>query len=167
MLFSFESKNNSILYAKSRGPTNNCVYISSNQDIHIKSKQYEYVLFVMNRSKKYVLKEINSDEELMIIHMDDDYGVEYGPRKIQLFWPKDNLKHVSRIPNRNKDVWSLNFGKKFVIKSIKNAIILDENAKRSLLIRKIEKEQLQVEAYRKYKPIFLFAFAIASFICPF
>ena len=34
--------------------------------------------------------------------MDDDYGVEYGPRKIQLFWPKDNLKHVNRIPNRNK-----------------------------------------------------------------
>lgn len=121
----------------------------------------------MNRSKKYVLKEINSDEELMIINMDDDYGDEYGPRKIQLFWPKDNLKHVSRIPHRNKDAWSLNFGKKFVINSIKNAIIVDENAKRSLLIRKIEKEQLQVDSYRKYKPIFLFAFAIASFICPF
>lgn len=167
ILFSFKFENNIILYAKSRGPGNNSIYISSNPDIHIKSKQYEYILSIMNHSKKYILKEVNSDEELMIIHMDNDYGIEYGPRKIKIFWPQDNLEHVSRIPHRNRNGWSLKFGKKFVITSKKNAIILDENAKPSLLVRKIEKKVLQVEVNRKYKPIYLFAIAIASFICPF
>lgn len=168
VLFSFRLGINIILYAKSRGPTSNSVYISKNPDIHIKSKQYEYILLVMNHSKKFVLKEINSEEELMIILMDNDYGVEYGPRKIEIFWPKDNLKHVSRIPKRTKKGdWTLNFGSKFVITSIKNAIILDENAKPTLIVRKVEKEKLQIEVVRKYKPIYLFAFAIASFICPF
>ncbi|OHT02012.1 hypothetical protein TRFO_30964 [Tritrichomonas foetus] len=167
LLFKFRQNNENLLFAKSKGVITNQVFIASYEDIHIKKKKYEFVLNISHHRHHYVLKNAKDDKELMIIDISTDYGTEYGPRKYEINWPEDHLKHLSRIPTKNQNgEWCLKFGGKFVIKSLKNCIILDENVKPSIIVRKVSKETLEVEVIRNYKPIFLFALALSSFICP-
>ena len=99
---------------------------------------------------------------------DNDYGKEYGPRKISMEWPLQNLKYTSRIPQKTEDgEWKMSFRGKYLVVSQKNAIILNENSKPVIIIRKILKRVLQIELIQNIDPIYMFAFGIASFICPF
>ena len=164
--FIFRKNNDILFYAKTQGIITNNVYISKNQDIHIKKNQYDYILSISNHKFEYSLKK-KDNEEIMNIKIDVDYGDEYGPRIYKLYWPQDHLNHISRIPKRKKDgSWSLQYGDKFVIPSTKNAIILDENVKPSILLRKIEKNILELEVIRKYRSIYIFSLALSAFLCP-
>lgn len=167
ILFSLTTENNNpIFYAKTRGTKVDSVFISDSENIHIRKKLFKYILFVYDHSKRFVLRPSNSIEDLMIITMDNDYGHEYGPRKINIYWPKDHLRHVSKIANKTQTgKWSLNSGSTFPTDSSRNAIILDEYVNPSILIRKSEHHILELDVSRKYKPIYIFALAIASFLC--
>lgn len=166
--FTFNQKSVSLFYAKSKGIFSSHVYISSNENFNIKDKQYEYVMKISHNRTLYELRKLDDKTNLLVMSFNNDYGKEYGPRKINMEWPSQNLKYVSRIPKKTESGnWELNFNGKYVIASQKNGIILDNNSMPAIMIRKVHKSILQIEVIRNIDPIFLFALGIASFICPF
>ena len=169
--FTFSQKNSSILYAISKGIFSNHVYISSNGNFNIKSikeKQYEYVMKITKNRSHFELRRGTDKNSLLTMVFGNDYGDELGPRKIKMEWPNQQLIYLSRIPIKTENGnWELNFNGKYVLASQKNAIILDENSKPVIMIRKVQKTILQIEVIHCIEPIYLFALGIASFICPF
>lgn len=166
--FTFTKRNTSFLYAKSKGIFSSHVYISSDENFGIKEKQYEYVMKISHNKTCFQLRRGDDKNDILIMNFDNDYGKEYGPRKIIMEWPNEHLKYFSRIPRKTPSGnWELNFNGKYVLASQKNAIILDENSKPVVMVRKVQKTILQIEVIRNMDPVQLFALGIASFICPF
>lgn len=74
---------------------------------------------------------------------------------------------TSKVPTKKKNgAWVLHFGGKFMMRSIKNAILLDEQALPVILIHKLARDVLEVETIRGFTRLQLFVLGIASFLCP-
>ncbi|OHT10278.1 hypothetical protein TRFO_04310 [Tritrichomonas foetus] len=165
--FIFKTENGILFFSKSTGLFTDHIYISTNADINIKEKKYDYVVIVSKNRTHFVLQKVDDARNLLVIDFNDEYGDEYGPRKIEIVWPETNKKLISRIPKRSASgSWQLNFSGKYVLLSQKNAIMLDENNKPVILVRKIEKQVLELEVNQHFEPIDICTFAIASFVCP-
>lgn len=166
--FTLGKRDEIFFYAKTKGLFSSHVYISSNENLNIKEKRYDYVLKITKNRSHFTLRKANDKTDLLIMIFDNDYGKEYGPRKISMEWPQTNLKFLSRIPRKTESGnWELNFNGKYVLSSQKNAIILNENSKPTIMIRKIKKQILQIEVIQNLELIYIFAVGVASFICPF
>jgi hypothetical protein len=61
----------------------------------------------------------------------------------------------------------INFGGKFTQRSIKNAILVDENEQNAIVVRRIGEDDLEVENVAGFSDFICFGFAIASWICPY
>lgn len=73
----------------------------------------------------------------------------------------------SRSPKRGSfGMWSLDFGNRKIISSIKNSIIVDKNNIEYLIIGKIAENSLSVEAVNGMDPICVLGIAISSFLYP-
>ena len=166
--FQFKIGTNVLYYLKTTALITDRIFISSDADVNPKENKFDYEMKVSKNKTHFVLRKKDSDEPILILDFSDDYdGDEYGPRKITMFWPAENKTYVSRVPVKNKKgQWKLNFNGKYVVKSQKNAIMLDENSKPVILVRKIEKDVLEIEVIKDINPIELCAFGVASFVCP-
>lgn len=74
---------------------------------------------------------------------------------------------TSRKPTYNEDKreWELDFYGRYVVKSIKNAILEANGLKRAILIRKISKDELEIETLHELDPMYIMALGIISFVC--
>jgi hypothetical protein len=74
----------------------------------------------------------------------------------------------SKMPkNAGGGKYTLNFGGKFTKSSIRNAILIDGNEQNAIIVRKIGKEDLEVECLTGLSDFVCFGFAILSWTCPY
>lgn len=77
------------------------------------------------------------------------------------------LVNLKPIYNKEKGTWQINFKGRFVIKSSKNMILVDENKKRMMIVRKIATDDLEVEISKPFQDLTIFFIAISTLICSF
>lgn len=166
--FEFKLDQQVVLYARTKSLISNTVYISTDPDIHVSTGQYEYVMNVAKGSTEFSLcKKGGEDQAELFLSFNNDYGNRVlGPRKIDMqVWEGMHLK--SRVPRLTKSgKWVLKFNGKYVVKSQKNAIMLNEQEHPVILIRKIQDTILEIETIEKFEVAHLFALGIASWLCP-
>lgn len=61
----------------------------------------------------------------------------------------------------------INFGGKLTRPSIKNAILIDADQQKLIIVRKIADNSLEIERNVKMSALLAFAFSIVSFVCPY
>jgi hypothetical protein len=153
-----------LLAAKVRRIAPGHVFISDSPVIHLHGRVYDYVLNVLDGGRKFELVKKDSEQIEMRITASNEYGDEIGPRKLELDVGGWHLK--SKLATRKENgAWGLPYGGKFVLRSMKNAIILDEEELPVILVRKIERDALEVETVRDFTPLQLFVLGVASFLC--
>ena len=93
------------------------------------------------------------------------------PRKISITINNPSLGLPSKIEsmkpkyNEAKKLWQMNFKGKFVLRSIKNTILVDEQLNKLMYVRKTTKDDLIIDILSQINEVFIFSFAISSFLC--
>jgi hypothetical protein len=166
LLFNFFSKGAVIYSAKSHQIHGDTVFISESPTIHIKMRQFDWVLRISKGRCVFELSRKDSQEREMHISMTNDYGKAIGPRKIEINIAPQTHLH-SKVPLLTPTgKWCLPFNGKYVVRSQKNAVLLDSENHSVILIRKIESSALELETIKAFSSLHLFVIGIASFICP-
>ena len=118
------------------------------------------------RAKKPNGKEIAILTMYQIISIDD-------PKNIQLLYNRSEsddtkIKLVNRKPTLQADgTWVLDFSERYTIPSKKNAILVDdETGKEMIVVRKVEENEIELDAFEPIPPIYVFALAVAFWVCP-
>jgi hypothetical protein len=72
----------------------------------------------------------------------------------------------SKMPHRSATgKFTINFGGKFTQRSIKNSILVDAVNQEMIILRKIGKEDLEIEKRGRYSDLICFGFGILSWLC--
>ena len=118
------------------------------------------------RSKKPNGKEIFTLTMYQIISIDD-------PKNIQLLYNRSEsddtkIKLINRKPTQQPNGnWVLDFSERYTIPSKKNAILIDEETgKEMIVVRKVEENEIELDAFEAIPPIYVFALAVAFWVCP-
>lgn len=163
--FDFLNRRQTILYARSNGIPLKEVAISATPNVDIKNNKYQHLLNVKKNKTHFILNAQGNTEVLMDLVFTNDYGNnELGPRILDVKLPNEGFH--SRIPVKAASGgWKLPFNGMFVLKSQKNCILLDSNEYPVIIIKKIQKQILEINTQKPYDEAFLFALAISSWIC--
>jgi hypothetical protein len=154
-----------LFYAKSKSVSTTTVYISKNPDIHMKTGQYEHVMTVDPTLCKFQVTARGSPDVVATIVIDNKYDGVLGPRKLDV--DLVGASHlVSKWPSRRGFRWTLNFQGKYVVKSQKNAILLNQDKLEAVFVKKIDKNVLELEVRDQISEFHVFLIAVASFVCP-
>ncbi|OHT03676.1 hypothetical protein TRFO_28868 [Tritrichomonas foetus] len=108
-------------------------------------------------------------EELLVIQYKSHEDTMPRSLKLNFFVPMNGVPETlrNRKPKRgNFGTWNLNYGKRKVMSSIKNAILVDHFDKEFLVMGKIAANSLSVEAIPSFDPLCVFAVALSSFLNP-
>jgi len=165
--FNFQGENDiALMSAKTHGFLGNTVYVGNPNGVHVKTGEYQYVIVISKQKSLFTLHQgSETGEVLSNITISTDYGEYIGPRKIGISTPSATWN--SEIPKRKPNGhWQLNFHGQFTITSCKNAIILDEHSSPVIIIRKIEKNTLELNVFHETPNQVLFALGISSFLYP-
>jgi hypothetical protein len=81
---------------------------------------------------------------------------------------QENVVLHSKIPGKaTNGRCTLKFERRSRLGPIKNSILVDENDKTAIIVRKINRRDLEVENLRNFPDVVCFAFAMVSWICPY
>jgi hypothetical protein len=73
---------------------------------------------------------------------------------------------ASRPPRINAiGEWTLDFGDRPVIASVKNALLVDPNNKEACAIMKADDQTLRIDALEAFDPLIVFTLGIGSWLC--
>jgi sensor histidine kinase YesM len=165
LLFLLRAGDSPVYYAKSKGFPPSAVYISRNPDIHIKNGQYDYVMTVDSAQRNFRVSQKGESDPIATIFIDNQHEDGFGPRRLDVdLMASGHL--ISKKPVRRGSRWTLNFHGKYVVKSQKNAILVDEEEEQVLLVKKIERHVLELEILKNLSQFNVFIIALASFVCP-
>ena len=145
------------------------VPISKGSECHF-SSEHEGVLLVNPDNRTFSLrKETRYGEELCGIsfHIDD---TEMKPRVCHVHSFGDHIEVPHEIQARSfvkrpDGTWILKVSNRAALSSIKNCILVDENDVEWIVILKMAKSVLSIEASPKFDPLVVFAIGIASYMC--
>lgn len=165
--FRLESEGTTLLYAKAVGRGCDLVVINSDDNIHVKSLQFEYSMrSTKNRAKFELFKKGGATLEMGIHFTNEVSDGVASPRNIKITLG-DERQLTSKLPKRTKDGhWIMNFNGKYTLRSHKNAVLVDKTQKRVIMMRKISRNTLEQEVIADFTPVQMFAFGIASFLFP-
>ncbi|EAX94591.1 hypothetical protein TVAG_134980 [Trichomonas vaginalis G3] len=166
-------KKNEVLYtAKGKSVVVSLLRIQKGEEAHLSSPQFDATIKIEGwLEKKFQLYtgDGESSEPIMVIDMHP--GSASTTRFTNLIYCADeNLQQMmpikSREPiyNETKGTWQLDFLGKFVLRSVKNAIIDGKGHSRLLTIRKIANEDLELETTVEMDPLYILNFGIAAFM---
>jgi hypothetical protein len=162
LLFHFFSDGQPVFSAKTRRIHSGAVFVSESPTVHIRPRQYDWVLRVSKNQCAFELLQKDTAAKEMYVKMTSDGD---SPRKTEIdIAPNEHLESQTPVLKANGK-WCLPFTGKYVVPSLKNAILLDGNRERVVLVRKIQKGLLEIEAKSEFSPLHLFVIGIASFVC--
>lgn len=129
----------------------------------------DYLLTPSEDFRNFVLK--NSEgKELMQVHFKLMNGFN-TPKEITAKWTNEDgttLELKNQLPELRDDKWWLDFDGRFTVPSIKNAIMVNpENQETQIMIRRLDKREMNVDAVREMPPLFLFGLLLCLNVCPF
>ena len=149
--------------------SNGICYIAKGPELHSKNdKNIGAILFVNNRTTFSVRKNNEFGEEIMtIIYKPGNYG---APRQMTIFFPNIQKNIPQNLFNKVAILddycnWALDTKGKFIMKSIKNCIIVNKRNREFATVLKIEKETIEIEAKDAFSHLIIFAIGLSSFLC--
>ena len=170
------SRNGKILYStkmKGRRP-DEPLPIAKGAEMHYSSKSFAAYLLSGNGHKSYSLRaQTTFGKELLTVAMELTNGEKMLPKTVTVtFFLKDSLiptKLVNMQPTFHDDgVFTLNFGGKEAVTSIKNCILINqENKVEFLMVRKTSKDVVMADAVNVMSPLSVFAIVLTLFETPF
>ena len=150
--------------AKLKTRNTNYIPIVSGDEIHL-SGPAEAVIITGNDGKDFSLRnKSHTGHEILTIRY---FEISKSIRKMLITFFDRNENCPKTLKSRMvNNLPFLNFEGRYVIQSIKNAILFnEENGPNLLFLRKTGKNALEIEAKFDINPLFLFAIGISSFIC--
>lgn len=150
--------------------------ISSGVECHFSQNSFAGVLSVDQKKHIFSLHEEFLDgKELMTVQFEPANGEM--PRNIKATFhdfPEPNtspqklidLLLISRKPEKNSSgQWTLSFGGKYVIPSVKNCILVQEGRDNAMIsTRRISSTACEVEVLDSFSPLALFGFLLSVFV---
>lgn len=134
------------------------VFVSKMQMKSLKSKSVDFDLFKESEDQ--------IEAEIKFTHSDKSLPREVS---IRVYNPSIGLPHkiesVKPKYNKFKKFWQMDFKGKFVLRSIKNTILCDDQLNKLIYVRKTAKDNLDIDILEEVDEIFIFSFAISSFLC--
>jgi len=92
-----------------------------------------------------------------------------GPKQGRVAFFRSNqsiqTSFLSRLPIKTENGWLLNLSGREAMKSIKNAVFIDDNGKEQIIITKTQDNSLKVEINETLDPLFAFTLGVCNFIC--
>lgn len=164
--FKFFRSDSQIMSATGKGMKHDKIAIYHNDGIisKIQSKYYR-------SSKKIKFDLFTEPEGNLEASIDFTHKKESLPREVSITINNPSFglpnKCESQKPkyNKLKKLWQMNFKGKYVLRSIKNTILVDEQLNKLMYVRKTNKDDLDIDILVQIDEIFIFYFAISSFLC--
>lgn len=171
-VFFYFKRNDTIIYSAKYKSTSPFIPIDSGDTPHINgSSEHQVVLLYTNDLCDFSLRRNNSHgEELMSIQFRRYEHEARQPRRLTLYFfdQKENLpQQIESMPPEQTEemTWCIDLNDDDAITSIKNCRIEDPDHNIFEIIRKTQEDILEIEAQSDIEPAYLFATAIASFLC--
>ena len=127
------------------------------------------VLHIENRKRRFTL--VNPDGRMVLICDCQTVSdpIPYTRFFVAKVWVNDQTIYLrSELPRVKEDGrYVINFGGKFTKHSFRNSILLAPDNGRSIIIRKIADNDLELENFSGWNDLTLFGFAIISYACPY
>ena len=163
-----------LLHTKIKGDSAETMYVAKGTDMHFSGSEFEGVILATANMTSYAVRKGSLyGDEYATIRFSTRQGADKGrlPRIMRAnimerpAW-LDGPKLVSRAPTRGPlGTWTLDFGERAVVPSIKNAILVDSNNKEVCAIMKIDEGSLTITTCKGLDPLIVFAMGVSSFLC--
>lgn len=172
LIFQVFKKNECLLTAKGKSVVINMLRVQKGDESHLSATQF-YATIKINGwlQKRFELFNGSGEqgEPKMVLDMNPGSAsttrtttvVSIDDENLQKFFP---IHSRDPIYNEQKGTWQLDFLGKFVLRSVKNAIIDGKNHSRLLTIRKTTQEDLELETTVEMDPLYILVFGVAAFI---
>ena len=159
---------------RSRHP-NGLAYISNGVKCKFSQNNYEGVLKIDKKQHFFSLRHKSQDgPEIMTIHMKATKGPVPKRTKVVLknFGSSNSTNENKKITlvnlkptQESSGRWTLSFGGKLAIPSIKNCILVIKNGNEEplLTVRRISNTTLEIDAKDNFPPLYIFAYALSTF----
>ena len=163
--FSFFSRDKEIFHAIRRGILNEVINITKSESPDHPFAQIQ----VMNSTTLFHL--VREPEKTLVATIQFQRKNELVPKDILIqihgtaFGVEKHLTNMKPFYNALKQTWQLDFKGRFVLKSNKNAIFIDEKKVVNMIVRKTNKDDLEIEPKKEFDKLLLFFICIALFVC--
>lgn len=158
-----------LMVGKTKGVIDKNVYIMIGEEVHLSSKDHDFILHVNTSSQYY---ELHRDKHKTIVlkcngiskpvYYNRVFDVNVLRENGKLLNLKSMLPHV-----RDDGKYVLRFGPTFVRDSIRNMILEDSKGRRLVIVKRVNEYELEIDVSISAKiPYYnIFAIGIASWIC--
>ena len=163
-----------LLHTKIKSDAPDTMFIAKGTDMHFSGSEFEGVILATSNMTSYSCRKGGLyGEEYATVKFSKRQGSEKQrlPRIMRatiLERPKwmNGAKIGSRAPSRGAlGTWTLDFGDRAVVPSIKNAILVDANDEEVCAIMKLNKGSLTITTYEGLDPLIVFTIGVSSFLC--
>jgi len=171
--FTFSTETEVLFKAKTKSTLGEKkIFINNGDDVHIKGL-HDYTMIVSSFCRSYKVYKSTEQESFIDVTVNPVSTPIPYERFFTLTVTSESGERIelkTEMPHLNqKGNYVLSFGPIFIINSIKNAILIDHENKRRIMVIKIGDDILNIkyfEGSQPIEPIVLFAFAIISWTCP-
>jgi hypothetical protein len=171
--FQFSLNGEDLLHSKLKSDSPDMIFISKGSAMHFSDTQYEGVLLVSDDLTSYSVRRKNQyGDELAAVRFTSKPPVQKAkqPRnvKVTFFGQKPALPPTigNRVPVRSLlGKWSLDFGNRPIVSSVKNTILVDGDDREICAVRKTAANTMALDAVEDMDPLIVFAIGITSFLC--
>jgi hypothetical protein len=142
--FAFYSGTTQLYAAKFKNRGTICVK-EGPSGIHITDGQFSHFVNVLDGKTRFLLRQFEPAADLCALTISQADPTK--PRALFLKWMSPPREYVNLRPRFNlyRTCWELHFDGRYVIKSNKNAVFIDESQAHIFICRKIGKDDLELE----------------------
>jgi hypothetical protein len=163
--FSLTNRSEGLYAAKFRG--GDAICICPGAEIHLSTSAISHLIRIsLSKKRKFQLFE-ESAPLAQRGFLEFTEVSPTRPRNLALQWanPPLSLMNLQPVFNPQRMRWQLNFDGHYAVRSRKNAVLVTEDSVPMALVRKITKDDLELEAVASIDPLLVFFLAIGSFVC--
>jgi hypothetical protein len=160
--FSFSNSESPVYSAKFRSADK--IAIGGGSEIHLSERNFSHTIKISDAKKrKFVLFESGQQRGVL----EFSHVSPTRPRNLLLQWSEPPLTLTNLQPTFNAKVmrWQLDFDGRYLVRSTKNAVLVDDNSTPIVVVRKIMANDLELEMRIPIDPLLLFFLGIGAFTC--
>jgi hypothetical protein len=168
------NKDSTVLFhAKLKSDNPTLIFIGSGSSVHGSSSEFAGAVFVHENATHFSVRRTSqSGEEFATISYRRMFTARKPPPPrtvaVRLFARAADVPN--RLFSRKPSVscvgeWSLDFGSRPVVASVKNAIFVDKADAEMCPVMKIAEDTLRIDVAEAVDPLVVFALGVSSFVC--
>jgi hypothetical protein len=162
-----------LFHTKLKSDNPGLIFIGTGDSMHFSAGQFAGVLFVQENATNFsVRRDSQYGEELARIAYGRQSTAQNGkcPRLVFVRVFSASAEVPDRLFSRKPSVscvgnWSLDFGNRTVVTSVKNTILVDKEDVELCAVMKTENDVLRIDSIEAIDPLVVFALGVSSFLC--